>query len=208
MAQRTCVLRSEDLADCRFTHEARLRGLGPFPCETEEAGTRPVAAADLARDHRQRAPVPAFPFEPVLVDDHRVGFAPPFPHQLRARLEAGHAVPRHVAVPLQGLRQIDEAPPRGGPYAANGQLLDLPGHAEHEQVASHPLRRRCPIEAPPLVPERGIIHLLKRPELHRGRRRIRTVRTARFPAYGLGRPIVRRPRRGGTVATCHRFRRF
>src|SRR5882724_6320641 len=171
MAQRICALwltgvtffalRIAGLCDLIVSAGSR-----PFR-QSEEAWAGPVTAGDLARDHRQRPPVAAPPFEGVFSDDHGVGLTSPFAEELGSRPEAGNATACDVAVPLQGLREVCKTPFGCGAEAAIGVLLELPGDPEQEQVAPYAFGRMGAIEPPPLRAQGGAIHLLECPQLGR-----------------------------------------
>ena len=123
-----------------------------------------MAARNLARDHRERPPLFALPFEAILEDDHGVGLAAPFADEPGTRLEVGDPVPGDITVAFQGLRQINEAAFGRRAEAAISLFLDLPGDAEHEQITRHPLGWMSAIEPAPLAAQGGVIHLFECPQ--------------------------------------------
>src|SRR5262245_21366742 len=114
MAQQICALpptvvpffalRIADLRDGDFSVDPHLF------LQPEEAGAGPVTAADLARNHRERTPVPSFPFESVFADDHRMGLSMPLADELGSGLQAGDAIARDVAVPVEDLGEVSKSP--------------------------------------------------------------------------------------------------
>src|SRR5271166_4318927 len=119
--------------------------------QAEKTGTRPMGPSNLTRDNGEGPIAPAMPFEPVGMDKHGMGDAPPFPHKARASLQRNwrRRLARVACLRVE-FQALQLAQDRFG-EAAERPLLEFVGDPTDQEVAGKPHRRRRPMQPPPLA---------------------------------------------------------